>query len=129
MSDTIFEETPETSRDPGNNSGAFEDSLLHCIDCSAEFVWTAGEQAFFAEKGLQNPPKRCKPCKKEKNRRLDAIEAARASGKRHTIEVRAECARCSVSTTVPFYPSQGRPVYCRTCFVEMNSQIAAGANG
>lgn len=129
MSDSKFEEIPESPTGSGDALSSFEDSQLKCIDCSEPFVWTAGEQAFFAEKGLANPPKRCKPCKKEKNRRLEAIEAARACGKRHMIEVRADCARCSVSTTIPFYPSQGRPVYCRACFLDLKSEIAAGANG
>lgn len=47
------------------------DKTLVCKDCGAEFVFTEGEQAFYAEKGLTNEPKRCKPCrdkrKEEKN--------------------------------------------------------------
>jgi len=41
-----------------------------CRDCQGSFVFTAGEAAFFAEKGF-TPPNRCKPCrdkrKAEKN--------------------------------------------------------------
>ena len=29
-----------------------EDKTLVCKDCGAEFVFTAGEQAFYAEKGF-----------------------------------------------------------------------------
>lgn len=101
----------------------FEDTTIECIDCSQDFVWTAGEQAFFRDKKLQNPPKRCKDCKQAKNDRLAAIAAAQASGVRQRIEVSVKCARCGESTTVPFYPSQGRPVFCRSCFLEMNPQI------
>lgn len=97
------------------------DTSLFCIDCTVEFIWTAGEQAFFRDKALLNPPKRCKECKKAKNRRLEAVEIARITGKKQRIEVKAECARCAEVTTVPFYPSQGRPVYCRKCFVEMSA--------
>jgi CxxC-x17-CxxC domain-containing protein len=100
-------------------SEPLEDKSIKCIDCSQEFTWTAGEQTFFRDKQLQNPPKRCKECKKAKNRRLEAIELAKTTGKRQRIEVRAECARCSLVTTVPFYPCQGRPVYCRDCFAQM----------
>ncbi|MEP6787792.1 MAG: zinc-ribbon domain containing protein [Acidobacteriota bacterium] len=107
----------------------FEDTAIVCIDCVQEFIWTAGEQAFFRDKMLQNPPKRCKECKKAKNKRLEAIEAALVTGKRHRIEVRADCARCGTSTTVPFYPCQGRPVYCRTCYLELNAERANGAGG
>ena len=106
----------------------FSDMPILCIDCTHEFVWTSGEQLFFHEKNLLNPPKRCKECKKAKNRRLDAIELAHTTGQPHKIEVRADCARCSESTTVPFYPSQGRPVYCRQCFVEIKAEIATRAN-
>jgi CxxC-x17-CxxC domain-containing protein len=111
------------------NTGEFEDKLLTCIDCATEFVWTSGAQAFFRDKALLNPPKRCKECKIAKNRRLEAVEIGRITGKKQRIEVRAECARCSEKTTVPFYPSQGRPVFCRACFVEMNSSSANGSNG
>lgn len=101
--------------------GEFEDVSIKCIDCVEEFTWTAGEQTFFRDKQLQNPPKRCKECKKAKNRRLEAIELTRTTGKRHRIEVKAECASCGISTTVPFYPCQGRPVYCRECFASIKS--------
>lgn len=104
----------------------FEDKDILCIDCGKDFIWTVGEQVFFRDKQLQNPPKRCKECKQAKNERLAAIAMAQASGVKQRIEVSVSCARCSASTTVPFYPSQGRPVYCRSCFLEMNPQILNG---
>jgi CxxC-x17-CxxC domain-containing protein len=94
----------------------FQDRTISCVDCGQEFIWTAGEQLFFHDKGLRNEPKRCKPCKQAKNERLAAIAAAHASGVRQRIEVTVQCASCGQQTTVPFYPSQGRPVYCRACF-------------
>ena len=39
------------------------DRVLKCRDCSAEFVFTAGEQLFFHDKEFKNAPRRCKPCK------------------------------------------------------------------
>ena len=39
----------------------YEDKTLVCKDCGAEFVFTAGEQEFYAEKGFQNEPTRCIP--------------------------------------------------------------------
>ncbi len=98
----------------------FEDTTIICIDCAKEFVWTAGEQIFYRDKGLKNPPKRCKECKQAKNERLASIAAAQSSGVKQKIEVAVHCAKCNCYTTVPFYPSQGRPVYCRSCFLEMN---------
>ena len=50
----------------------YNDKLLRCIDCDEEFIFTAGEQLFFADKGLKNEPKRCKPCKLKKNERIAA---------------------------------------------------------
>lgn len=95
---------------------AFDDLIIKCVDCGEDFVWTAGEQTFFHDKGLKNEPKRCKPCKQAKNERLAAIVAAQTTGFRQRIEVAVSCAQCGQSTTVPFYPSQGRPVFCRACF-------------
>lgn len=100
----------------------FEDRLIFCVDCREEFVWTAGEQVFFHDKGLKNEPKRCKPCKQAKNERLAAITAAQSSGVRQRIEVSVNCAQCGQQTTVPFYPSQGRPVFCRSCFLAGHSE-------
>ncbi|MEK7857063.1 MAG: zinc-ribbon domain containing protein [Acidobacteriota bacterium] len=104
----------------------FSDRDMVCGDCSKSFVWTAGEQAFFRDKNLQNPPKRCKECKQAKNDRLAAIAAAQASGIRQRIEVAVACAKCGETTTVPFYPSQGRPVYCRSCYIELNPSVLNG---
>ena len=41
----------------------YKDKTIVCKDCGAEFVFTAGEQAFYAEKGFQNEPVRCKACR------------------------------------------------------------------
>ena len=106
------------------------DRSIKCVDCNEHFVWTSGEQAFFHDKGLKNEPKRCKPCKQAKNERLAAITAAQTSGIRQRVEVSVQCAQCGQQTTVPFYPSQGRPVYCRSCFLagraaEANSSASA----
>lgn len=106
-----------------------EDVSIHCIDCAEDFIWTTGEQIFFHDKNLLNPPKRCKDCKKAKNRRLEAVVLNRITGKHHKIDVKAQCAKCCVVTTVPFYPSQGRPVYCRGCFLEINAGKSNGTNG
>ncbi len=98
------------------------DCLIKCIDCNNDFVWTIGEQGFFRDKGLRNPPKRCKCCKQAKNERIASISAAQAAGIKQKIEVAVKCANCDSLTTVPFYPSQNRPVYCRSCFLSASSQ-------
>lgn len=44
-------------------SGEFQDRMLTCADCGEDFTWSAGEQAFFRERGLTSEPRRCKPCR------------------------------------------------------------------
>lgn len=127
MSDSNVKEIIQTAASIAVAEPELSDMPILCIDCAQEFTWTAGEQLFYREKNLLNPPKRCKGCKKAKNRRLEAIELAHTTGQPHKIEVRADCARCSESTTVPFYPSQGRPVYCRQCFTEMKADTLNGS--
>ena len=43
----------------------FSNSILICVDCGEEFVFTASAQQYFAERGFLEPPKRCKFCYNE----------------------------------------------------------------
>jgi CxxC-x17-CxxC domain-containing protein len=99
----------------------FQDRILRCVDCSKEFVWTAGEQQFFADKNFKNEPKRCKACKNKR-----ASRPAGPSASRERVETAAQCSACGRETTVPFKPTQGRPVFCKECF---QSRKFAGAGG
>ena len=55
--------------------GEFQDETIVCLDCGQEFTFTAGEQAFYKEKGLQNKPKRCSTCRmKRKQQRMSKPE-------------------------------------------------------
>ena len=45
----------------------YEDKTLVCKECGNEFVFTAGEQEFYAERGFQNEPQRCKACREARN--------------------------------------------------------------
>ena len=101
----------------------FQDRTLRCVDCGSDFVWTAGEQAFYADKHFTNEPKRCKACKAKRVQRRAGDLAA---GHDRT-ETRATCSACGKETTVPFKPSQGRPVYCRDCFQQRKVRGAHGA--
>jgi CxxC-x17-CxxC domain-containing protein len=95
----------------------FVDRLLTCVDCGGEFIFTAGEQLFFQDKNFKNDPKRCKPCKSRRAAGANAPPGTgpAAAGISRT-ETRTECSECGISTTVPFKPTQGRPVLCRQCF-------------
>src|SRR5580658_7436643 len=105
----------------------FVDRILICSDCHGEFVFTAGEQLFFHDKQFKNDPKRCKPCK---SRRSGLSAAANgtgpAAGGLSRTETRTECSECGVQTTVPFKPTQGRPVLCRQCFqIKSKASVAS----
>jgi CxxC-x17-CxxC domain-containing protein len=96
----------------------FVDRLLICADCGGEFIFTAGEQLFFLDKQFKNDPKRCKPCKSRRSAQQQGASPTggpAAAGISRT-ETRTECSECGISTTVPFKPTQGRPVLCRQCF-------------
>jgi CxxC-x17-CxxC domain-containing protein len=94
----------------------FVDRLLTCSDCGGEFIFTAGEQLFFLDKQFKNDPKRCKPCKSRRSAQVVSPAGGPAAAGISRTETRTECSECGVSTTVPFKPTQGRPVLCRQCF-------------
>jgi CxxC-x17-CxxC domain-containing protein len=100
----------------------YHDKVLKCADCGAEFIFTAGEQMFFADKGFKNEPKRCKACKAN---RAQGSEAG--SGSVQRVETKTVCSQCGKETTVPFKPTQGRPVYCRECFQHRRTAGAPSA--
>jgi CxxC-x17-CxxC domain-containing protein len=94
----------------------FVDRILKCSDCGNDFVFTAGEQIFFFDKQFKNDPKRCKLCKaKRAGMGRSGANGATTLPLSRT-ETRTECSACGVETTVPFKPTQGRPVLCRSCF-------------
>jgi CxxC-x17-CxxC domain-containing protein len=94
----------------------FQDRVLKCIDCGSEFVFTAGEQHFFHDKNFKNEPKRCKACKSKRQ------GAPLSSNKTETV---TSCSQCGRETTVPFKPTQGRPVFCRECFLSRKANAAS----
>jgi len=105
------------------------DLLLTCSDCGQEFVFTAGEQQFFEQRGYSSP-RRCKPCRQAKqgsaggggHTSSSANEggygggAARSTGGGMSGGTTVVCSSCGQTTTVPFEPRGDRPVYCRSCY-------------
>ena len=90
----------------------FEDITLKCKECGQDFVFTAGEQEFYAEKGFQNQPQRCRDCRQA---RKNAAKAPREL-------FDAVCAKCGKEAKIPFQPSDDRPVYCSECFAAMKAE-------
>lgn len=95
----------------------FHDKVLKCCECGSEFVFTSGEQMFFADKGFKNEPKRCKGCKSRRGSSAHNGGTGGGGGGGYArSETKTTCSQCGKETTVPFKPTQGRPVYCRECF-------------
>jgi len=101
----------------------FQDKVLKCVDCGAEFIFTAGEQLFFHDKQFKNEPKRCKACKQKRQAALTNGSAS-SSATYNKVETRTTCSNCGKETTVPFKPTQGRPVFCRECFQQKKAAAA-----
>ena len=90
----------------------YQDKTLTCKDCGAEFIFTAGEQEFYAEKGFVNEPQRCKSCRD-----------ARKNASRQDREMfTATCASCGAEAKVPFQPREDRPVNSRECCAKMRQE-------
>ena len=87
----------------------YQDITLKCKDCGNDFVFTAGEQEFYAEKGFQNQPQRCKACR---NQRKNATKPQKEF-------FTTTCHKCGGEARGPFQPSNDRPVYCSDCFAAM----------
>ena len=88
----------------------YEDKTLVCKDCGKEFIFSAGEQAFYADKGFQNEPTRCKDCRAARK----ASTRNNGNGEREMYET--VCAECGKPTRVPFIPKSDRPIYCSECY-------------
>ena len=101
----------------------YEDKTLVCKECGKEFVFTAGEQEFYAERGFQNEPQRCKSCRDaRKNAAKPEREMFTAICASCGKEARVPCAACGGEARVPFEPKSDRPVYCSECFAKMREQ-------
>jgi CxxC-x17-CxxC domain-containing protein len=99
----------------------FQDRTLKCADCGADFIFTAGEQIFFHDKNFKNEPKRCRICKQKR-------QGSTSGGGHNRVETSTNCSQCGRETTVPFRPTQGRPVFCRECFQSRKGAPAAAAS-
>jgi CxxC-x17-CxxC domain-containing protein len=104
------------------------DRTITCADCGQEFIFSASEQQFYADRGFSDP-RRCPTCRAQR-------KAARAGGggggyggydagmgggggyrERAPREMfEAVCSNCGKTAQVPFRPTSGKPVYCDDCF-------------
>ena len=92
----------------------YTDKTLVCKDCGQEFVFSAGEQEIYAEKGFEHEPQRGRDCRAK-------FKASRGEGGARQM-FDATCANCGNPCKVPFEPHDDRPVYCSECFRNRSAQ-------
>lgn len=86
----------------------YTDKILECKDCGESFVFTAGEQEFYAQKGFDSMPSRCKKCREQRR--------AESRGRSKRVMYEIVCARCGKVESIPFEPSHDKAVYCNECY-------------
>ncbi len=96
----------------------YQDRNLTCAECAQSFVFSADDQAYHAEKGYTNEPKRCSTCRDARRAQSGGSGGGFDRGPREMHPV--VCAECGKNTTVPFQPRGDRPVYCSDCFSQQS---------
>ncbi|HZX45665.1 MAG TPA: zinc-ribbon domain containing protein [Clostridia bacterium] len=95
----------------------YQDKTLNCRECGRDFIFSASEQEFYAEKGFENEPARCPECRAA---RKAAHRGGRGYGRDRQM-YQAVCAKCGKMAEVPFKPTSDRPVYCKDCYSKRNN--------
>ena len=134
----LARETTGTRRLSRRSLSLYNDKNLTCADCGQEFVFTASEQDFYAQRGFTEP-RRCPSCRASRKAARNA-EGGSSYGSssygggystgagsygggggggyerapREMFE--ATCSSCGKEAQVPFRPTSGKPVYCSDCF-------------
>ena len=88
----------------------FKDMTRTCCDCGAEWLDSATDQQYRADKGFTNEPKRCRECRD--------IKRASHGDPAPRVVFPTTCDECGDHCQVPFFPAADKPVYCRRCFRE-----------
>ena len=124
----------------------YTDKTLTCADCGQQFVFTASEQDFYAQRGFSEP-RRCASCRASRKAARGSNGGGgygassgggygassygsgggyggggggygeRERGPREMFS--ATCSNCGKEAMVPFRPTSGKPVYCSDCFRSM----------
>ncbi len=93
----------------------YQEESLTCVECNNSFAFTAEEQAYHAERGFTNKPKRCSDCRQARRSRSSYGGGGtydRPPREMHMIT----CSQCGKEGEVPFLPRGDRPVYCKDCY-------------
>ncbi|MPZ24045.1 MAG: zinc-binding protein [Dehalococcoidia bacterium] len=94
---------------------------MTCRDCGDTFTFSAGEQEFYASKGLLNEPRRCTNCRATRRSGGGESYGMGGEGRSNREMFDVICDDCGKDTKVPFMPRGDRPVYCSDCFAKTRS--------
>ena len=117
---------------------SYADKTITCRDCGMDFVFTSGEQEFYAQKGFTNEPTRCPSCRQA--RKASGGGRSGGYGERDSYGSRGgyssgggsremhttTCASCGKEAQVPFVPRGDKPVYCSDCFQQLRRSAPRG---
>ncbi len=95
------------------------DQTLSCRDCGVTFLWTIGEQEFFASHGFAHAPTRCPNCRRARRTSLSNGAGDTPAGdtaRRNRPLFSVPCHNCGGEALVPFQPRLDKPVDCNACF-------------
>ncbi len=105
-----IEQTIDRSVEPKIENIEFETKEIVCVDCGNHFSFSPVEQKYFHEQGFINQPKRCGGCR--------VIRRMIRNGHEPSTLAKANCAQCNKETILPFFPAQGKPIFCTSCFIQ-----------
>ena len=123
---------------------SYADKPLTCRDCGQAFVFTTGEQEFFAQKGFTNEPSRCQECRASRrggrggssggydsggyssSGRGSSSGGGGGYGRQARQMFSATCSTCGNEARVPFQPRGDKPVYCSDCFTQARGSSGGG---
>ncbi|MGE0545339.1 MAG: CxxC-x17-CxxC domain-containing protein [Dehalococcoidia bacterium] len=111
---------------------AYTDRTLTCVECGAPFTFSADDQAYHAEKGFTNEPRRCPNCRAARRSRMGDSSYGGGGGGGYGGQremFSATCASCGKEAKVPFQPRGDRPVYCSDCFRSQQGSYGGGSYG
>lgn len=110
------------------------DTTLTCRDCGQAFVFTSGEQDFYAARGYSEPS-RCPDCRAARKAERGGgggggYSSYGSGGGGYSRGARemfsATCSSCGKEAQVPFQPSGDKPVYCSDCFQQRGGASRGG---
>ncbi len=104
----------------------YTDRTLGCVDCNTEFVFTASDQQFYADRQFSDP-RRCPACRAAKKAARGDSGGGYGNGggyssggggysDRPREMFETTCDSCGKEARVPFKPTGSKPVYCSDCF-------------